>query len=410
MKIYIKKFDCIFLFLMLLEINFFCLIRFPDIYYLLNSHFHKVLTFLISILLFVATVSIRNIKLFKTSIFGKYLVFFMSAWLVIYFASVLIYDNTSFVGALLDYYYYWIVILYFYLISKCRSDERNFIVMQNIIKKCAVLYSAVLLVQYFFLSKNIEILSFNDNFLTAGINRRMMGGFEIVLFSGIFLCSDLFSISPKTTGNAIACIALELLYLWKVAQSRSGVIIYLAMIYFSLFMNIKRKKTRRIFTILAIVLFGVGLILSYENIINYFLSMRASSYRQRIREISFYGGKIFQNIFFGIGFLRDIPTNQFELHGFENLYYISDIGILGFFAIWGLIGILLSIAFWILNAKLIKKIRHTSGKYHNLIVCTYLYLVGTSINLCTFDVQRIVFLPIMLAVIDYSFNKLTEEI
>ena len=115
--------------------------------------------------------------------------------------------------------------------------------------------------------------------------------------------------------------------------------------------------------------------------------MRASSYRQRIREISFYGGKIFQNIFFGIGFLRDIPTNQFELHGFENLYYISDIGILGFFAIWGLIGILLSIAFWILNAKLIKKIRHTSGKYHNLIVCTYLYLVGTSINLCTFDVR-----------------------
>nr|WP_300849258.1 hypothetical protein [uncultured Acetatifactor sp.] len=408
MRLKINQFEAIITFLLLLEVNFFCIIPFPNFFYIINSHFHKVVTLFIALVLFIKT-PIKYIKKRKT-LFHDFVFIFLAAWFFILVYSVINYTNTNLFGAFLDYYYFLIILLYYYIFQKCIDNDSNFKFIQRIIKQVAVMFSIILLFQYFMLNKGVHFLAFNDSFLSVNTENRMLGGFEIVLYSGVFFCSDLFDFDSRSVRiKALVAIFIELLYLAIVAKSRSSVIIYVVMIFFSLSMNLRNRTTRKILTFLFISIFLIAILLTYSNIIDYFQLSRGSSYRQRIREVVFYFDNIFANGVIGIGFLRDSTENAMALHGFENLYYTSDIGLLGFIAIWGLIGILLLIYFAIKCIKVLRAVSNKIGKYHNLVICTLLYIICTSINLSMFDVQRIIYFPIMLAIMDCCYFRINNK-
>lgn len=402
MALRIKKFDLLILLILLLEVNFFNLIPLPTSFYTLNSHFHKLITFVLSVVLF--TITLLNSK--NRMLFSKYIKIFLVFWMLLFLHGVLFLQNTDLFGALFDYYYYWIIVLYFYLNTKCRYNDHNFTFLMESIKKIATIYSCILLVQFFALKIGIRFLAFNQAFLTADENGRMMAGFEIVLFASAYLCGDIFGTDKKTSRRSIIYIFINIMYLALVAQSRSSVLILLIILYLSAFINIKNKKYRRIVTLFAIITLVACLFASYNSIVEFFLSNRPSSYRQRIREIEFYVQGIFSNGLIGIGFLRDNALNSTLLHGFENLYYLSDIGLFGFIAVWGVFGILLVLYFMYIAISIVKRSMQFTGKYYNYIICSLLYLMMTSVNLSVFDVQRIVYFPILLTIIDCSLFRL----
>lgn len=410
MKIKSDKFSYMFTIIILLEVNFFCIFRLPNIYYNFNSHFHKVITLVLTIFLFIVALLNKGVNK-RVQNFYKFIVFFLISWLIIYFYSVYRYNDTNLKGAFFDYYYYFILLLYFYISYKCIDNDKNFEKIQKIIINIAMFYSILMIIQYFFLKYEIRFLAFHNNFL-AYTSGRLTAGFELVLFSSVFLCANLFSTNKKQRIKSKVLIVIEIIYLTFVVDSRSSVIIYLAIIYFSIFINIKAIRPRKVFIMLGGIIAAVSLWLSSSALVQFFLSTRPSSFRQRLREIAFYSEKIFYNKFIGIGFLRDLPDsyNYKILHGSGHSYFVSDIGILGFFAIWGVIGICLTVYFIIICISIIKKTSIKYGKYHDLYVCVLLYLIGTSINLCAFDVQRIVYLPISLAVLDCCVKRMNCKI
>lgn len=402
MRLRVKKFDLLILFILLLEVNFFNLIPLPMSFYTLNSHFHKLITFVLSVILFAVSLLKRKNRM----LFSKYILIFLLFWMLLFIHGVLFLQNTDVLGVFFDYYYYWIIVLYFYLNEKCRYNDHNFTFLIESVKKIATIYSFILLVQFFALKIGIRFLAFNQAFLTADETGRMMAGFEIVLFASAYLCGDIFGTDKKTSRRSLIYTFINIMYLALVAQSRSSVFILLVIIYLSAFINIKNKKYRRIITVLAIITLAACLFASYNSIVEFFLSNRPSSYRQRIREIEFYTQSIFSNGLIGIGFLRDNVLNSVLLHGFENLYYLSDIGLLGFIAVWGTFGILLVLYFVYIAISILKKSMQFTGKYYNYIISSLLYLVMTSVNLSVFDVQRIVYFPILLTIIDCSLFRL----
>ncbi|EOR23314.1 hypothetical protein A499_13316 [Niallia nealsonii AAU1] len=128
----------------------------------------------------------------------------------------------------------------------------------------------------------------------------------------------------------------------------------------------------------------------------------------RFEEISFYIGQLYENFFFGMGF---IPFNvssytDFLLRGPYAIYYKSDIGILGFLNIFGILGFLWLI---LLFFKIIKiasysvKVKGSLNKNYELLSLV-IFVILSSLSLSIFDIQRIIAVPILLALLDYLFN------
>ncbi|MFR6665833.1 MAG: hypothetical protein ACLUQX_06775, partial [Thomasclavelia spiroformis] len=78
----------------------------------------------------------------------------------------------------------------------------------------------------------------------------------------------------------------------------------------------------------------------------------------------------------------------------------DDVGIFGFLAIFGLIGVFIM---FIYSLSLMLAFTYSRNKFITFMI--YVYIFGSWTSLSLFDPQRIFYLPVLLALLDFLTNE-----
>ena len=199
----------------------------------------------------------------------------------------------------------------------------------------------------------------------------------------------------KRKGNYLGALicSIELIF---VAQVRMALVVCGLVLVMIICSKGKYRFVLMFMGLAFCVYFVVNFFLQQDSVvISLFLGTgkRYDSVFYRIIEIKYYMKYIFAGGMFGFGFNGDTELLK---------YSITDIGILGFFYQFGLMGIVWFISFvYVLFARL-----HNTKEIG--VKAMVVYLIGDCISLSPLNAQRIVFLPFALLFIDMS-SKLKIE-
>lgn len=407
---YKKIYKILLLLLVLLQINFFNLITFPD-WFLngLNSYSVKLLSFIFImfglIIKIIQSVLVKNIS--KNKMFFLYTVTaLITIWCIIFFGTIHSY-NQSFKTTFYESYYVLLIIAY-YVFHEFFMNLKNINWFFKLNIYASALVSIISIVQSVMIAKlNINLFSF----LSSGDKNNAIKGFSEV--SGfirlasqadfVFFASSLILITFFAKNiviqNRIKILVVNILYLFLVAQVRTYLLILLVLmlIMMLILLSIKNKKFIPFIIIMgaAAIAYVVVKMVSY---LGFFGSgSRSMSYVVRLQEIDYFVSHYFDNGYFGIGFSADdLLTHGFSsLYG-KGIYYIDDIGLIGSIAIYGVLGII-----WIcvLLFELIKvNLKAVNKKVVFLLTVILLITSGTLIYL---NPQRFYFLIFSLLIIDF---------
>ncbi|WP_157243775.1 hypothetical protein [Paenibacillus jilunlii] len=167
--------------------------------------------------------------------------------------------------------------------------------------------------------------------------------------------------------------------------------------------------------VVYIILVPVIFLMANDSLSKFFSSFmtgdRVSSTLIRSQEILFYSRQIFSNGIIGRGFI-DISSPDYVLlnHGPFGTYNTSDIGIIGFLSIYGLCGGLF-LVFTI--RKIIRTLKNNKENALQLksieliTLCPYFLLV--SLTLFYTDIQRLIYLPIILTIFEFAHKESIEK-
>ena len=269
----------------------------------------------------------------------------------------------------------------------------------SVISVAATFFSTVLIIFKYLGLLNLHIEGI-ENYINAG---RITEPADFITFSIILISLkmiikrklDVYSIIMSKTRSSIIIIILivfELLFiLYKVSEKKKSIM--LVMLFLPIAALIERNR------ILQIVL-------------NLFNERRKIGITFRFDELNYFVRHIFDNIFFGMGIIGQRNTTYYGvLHGDRHNYYLSDIGILGFICVFGIVGLGLMI-YLIASMIIITK------NQHNMVIrkCDYIlmyYFAMTSILTSMLDIQRIIILTFYLVIFDtinsYEIGEVINE-
>ncbi|MGH1757825.1 hypothetical protein [Enterococcus gallinarum] len=406
----IKLIRLLITFLLLIETNFFGIIKIPEIIYNVIGYKTKYLLLFFSFLLFFFYVIAGKPASKKKANFKFAIYFLILSTLVITLLSMGIYRENILYSFKMSYYY--LIPISYLFFSVYFSDEtvlRKFI---NTFVFIGTLYSLIIILQVFvYKYLGIVFLNFHEKgigeFVVRSYGIRIARPESYIVFSYILLLIRVY----MRYGNKIlnyVYICIHLFYIFTISMTRVSMIMCGILGLFLCYMLIKDKSRLisylLVFLIIVLVItFGSELVLQ----LLYGEESRISSLMIRLNEVSFYASQFFNNIFFGRGFPSD--NNYYYLnHGPEGKFFITDVGVLGFLSIYGLIGIIFVMitSFKIFNLwKNTKK--DTANK--NVIFILILYLVMSLPTLFVLDPQRVIILPIILAFIDFYSDRENER-
>lgn len=406
----IKLIRLLITFLLLIETNFFGIIKIPEIIYNVIGYKTKYLLLFFSFLLFFFYVIAGKPASKKKANFKFAIYFLILSTLVITLLSMGIYRENILYSFKMSYYY--LIPISYLFFSVYFSDEtvlRKFI---NTFIFIGTLYSLIIILQVFvYKYLGIVFLNFHEKgigeFVVRSYGIRIARPESYIVFSYILLLIRVY----MRYGNKIlnyVYICIHLFYIFTISMTRVSMIMCGILGLFLCYMLIKDKSRLisylLVFLIIVLVItFGSELVLQ----LLYGEESRISSLMIRLNEVSFYASQFFNNIFFGRGFPSD--NNYYYLnHGPEGKFFITDVGVLGFLSIYGLIGIIFVMitSFKIFNLwKNTKK--DTANK--NVIFILILYLVMSLPTLFVLDPQRVIILPIILAFIDFYSDRENER-
>ncbi|YCI38228.1 hypothetical protein M1D49_02730 [Bacillus sp. PK3-056] len=352
------------LLILIIEVNYFSILNVP--YINENSTYHfKLITFLISIISFSFIVIVeKNSKLQLKRYYNLPVVLFIISVVMICLFSISLYNQSIF-GTFKVSYFYWIVLLYYFLSFFCLIEYKNFKFLINSIIWIGTIYSLILIVQYYFLKLGIgQFLIFRETGLTVNLNNyRIARPADFIAFSAVLLYAKLHSCNNKKLKNVLTFgLIINLIYLIFVSQTRIYILAVLIAIVGTFFMLNKTKSLAKKY--LYFLIFVVLLLGSSQFISNFISSFsegdRIKSTNIRMEEIEFFLNQIFNNYFFGRGFLDpSIPSNLYLINGPYGNYFVSDVGVLGFLALFGLLGVLFLL---IIVFKIIRTIKSIMNK------------------------------------------------
>lgn len=406
----IKLIRLLITFLLLIETNFFGIIKIPEIIYNVIGYKTKYLLLFFSFLLFFFYVIAGKPASKKKANFKFAIYFLILSTLVITLLSMGIYRENILYSFKMSYYY--LIPISYLFFSVYFSDEtvlRKFI---NTFVFIGTLYSLIIILQVFvYKYLGIVFLNFHEKgigeFVVRSYGIRIARPESYIVFSYILLLIRVY----MRYGNKIlnyVYICIHLFYIFTISMTRVSMIMCGILGLFLCYMLIKDKSRLisylLVFLIIVLVItFGSELVLQ----LLYGEESRISSLMIRLNEVSFYASQFFNNIFFGRGFPSD--NNYYYLnHGPEGKFFITDVGVLGFLSVYGLIGIIFVMitSFKIFNLwKNTKK--DTANK--NVIFILILYLVMSLPTLFVLDPQRVIILPIILAFIDFYSDRENER-
>lgn len=348
-----------------------------------NNYHDKRIIFVMVFLLFVLTM---RKKMKKTKIDFLCIYFFIS-WIFISIISALIISSP---WTIIDqYYYYGIILLYIPFAKIFDNVEGLYEFFQKIISTVGGVYSIYLIIAKY-LYDYVGIIAVNENIQQFQIRNglRMARSSDFLCFA--FVVTLCLLVKRKKNKYYINLCVIGGCIFW-VGQSRlyQVLIIALILVYLCLYTKINWK----ILTLVLIVFKWKNIQVLYNNFVySFYAKETLSNTLARTQGYEIVSKKVFEHMIFGSGFDGNI---QFFLGSWQ--YALSDLGILGFVSVWGILGIVfvgLIILVMLNNLKkiFIKKIRYECSE----TVFLFVWFVLSCISVSFSDVQRIIYLPFML--------------
>nr|QOW37896.1 Wzy [Leuconostoc mesenteroides] len=409
--------DILLFLLIMFQVNFFDLISLPSIWSSLNSNVNKYAILIVSLVIWLLSLipskQDKSLKQFYDSQFSISTVFFCVILFVVWLGTSLTYGQTVLITFQNMYWYFVFPFLYFGL-RRYLMEDINFIKFDKII----VLSGVIVSVLYLLYSKHIITLHPNA---VIDIQNLAMGK-EQYGFSRFQAPSDfIFFVSFYMSSTALMKIKrFEVKYIFQqmilianlffVGQVRVYFAISLLLFVFVLFMKgvSQFKKVKMVFVVLGIVA-GAALILLIIKKLNFFGGgTRQASSIVRSEEISYYLSHAYDNKFFGIGF-PDINNYYYLIRGFSptyqaSVFYLEDVGIFGFIAIFGVLGIVYLVLF--LN-DLFKTVKYNENRIIMLVIL--LSYLATYFTLIPLNASRIMLIPFYLIIVTVLSRSKNSE-
>lgn len=408
MRIIDKFFLIVFL---VFQVNFFNVID-------LNSSFaksyvsysqKKILLALIIIYAFLRIVFVRNSRLPKRLFrFDSFIWSLILATIVIMLYTAF-YFQQGLVGTVLNSYYFFIPILYF-VVRRALVDWTDIRTIARYFGSISTIYAIITFAQSYLLSRfGIVFLHMTDNdFKTATQLKYMSLGFTRIASATdfIFFATLIFVIAKITNGPVFQrrfdafVIIVNSLEILIVGQTRSYTValLGLAIVYAVIYLY------RRFGWAVSILVTGFAALPVVWLVITVIAKLlgdttRSASVDIRSQAYSYFLQHVFYHKFWGIGFIRD-DLFWGLIHGNLGLFNIDDVGIIGFLAQFGMLGIILLV---ILLISLTQACMYSYSISASLILSYGIIISFVSTSL--FNPQRIFYLPIILALLGFLTVK-----
>ena len=348
----------------------------------------------------------NNIYINKKSQFGLSVYYLIGVFVVVTILTTYFYTGQSFTNTLSVSYYGFIALSYFIFRKIFKKDDwKNFAKLLTIF---GTILSITKIIQSFLLS-NFGILLFHLNYQgdisNAAYNRFKVLGFVRLPSVGDFLFCViivLLSLSVRFPEWKIFKypypIAIMVFCLIVVAQTRAYTLLLLAIFIIFIYFRFSKKFSKDLKYLFLFSLSIASMIVIYfafTYLLNFQVG-RAESFDTRGLELKYYWGLIKQSPIFGVGFLRGDGVYQGITSGPFLNYYFSDIGIIGFLAQTGSLGVFFII---VLLTQLVISLRKSKNIGASLIIFTA--LVGSFIMRSLILPDNIFYLTIYLVLLEF---------
>lgn len=415
-----QKIDKFFLFTFLLfQVNFFDFINIRDSF--LNgfaSYSQKKLLLLI-IIIYCAIkwtyIDKKNINYQRNkSYFSIFIFFLLVSWGIVFLGTVSIYGQ-SIMSTFFNSYYFLILILYF-VYSRLMNSWPKWFDFIKIFVGFSTILSVTKILQSLFLSKFNFLLFFlntNNDYNTAIQLKYMTLGFtRIPSASDFIFFGILLTVISLLSGQLIfskykltIIFFTHIFYLFAVGQTRSYILITILLCIGYFLARIFKKFGNGGGTSIGII-FGIPIIFAFMSFLQSLLGNSSRSVALTIRQdaLQYYLQNLDYSKLFAFGFLRDDIygglIHGIAINGMLLGFNYDDVGIFGFLAIFGRLGIFVIVIYCIC---LLRGYLYSKDKFLTLLL--YIYLFGSWMSLSLFDPQRIFYLPILLALADFFTNQ-----
>ncbi|MFD4705096.1 O-antigen ligase family protein [Gottfriedia sp. NPDC058432] len=316
--------------------------------------------------------------------------------------SYYLYDQPILLGIKATKWYLVVLtyILVSYLLVNNLISKRK---IENIIIYIGFIAACVYITQFVMYDK-IQFL--NVNFLERFGEVRFYQGVNIVILSLFMSFNRLITGKNVSLIMILICIT-NLFYIIIVANSRTLTIPIMVAIMFIFI--IQRKFNRYIVFCLAVISFFYFFILNENNLLKSIftllvedISNKSGTFDVRLHEIEFYLTEVFKSPILGRGLLIESHYPSYIALGKQMEYFLSDVGIIGFFFKFGLVGLMIIFSLIVLMIKNIKYLRKNHISKFDFIGY-FIYLLISIWFVPLFDnTGSLLCLAFVLSLIDYE--------
>ena len=400
-----KNIDCylivkiITVFIVIREIGFFSIPWIIDIYPFDISYYIKKDICIILAIIFLALLFKYKFAFFNTKVTGYYKICIIWIGLIVltFFTSLFAYSNETFLMLLKKYYFYSLISVFFiltFLFKKYKGYYSYFI-------KCIIVVGtvyALFIILYKAVYETTGIYIFDTNYQLIqerGYTLRLARPADFISLSCVLSFSNI--LKKKDKKPWIVCFLVSLLSIFWVTQTR----IYELAILLSCACGWVLYKNNRILIFIKKRWWVFVIIVTpflFKFIYSFFESSEINGTLIRFEGYLYFLKNIVKNGLIGIGFIAD-PENFEILRGPNLKYSLTDLGYVGFIGTYGILGIIFLIILFLQFYRSIKE--SFQKKRHPEIAILIIYIIITSFTVIFNDLQRAIYFPIYLSILNY---------
>ncbi|AQR95097.1 hypothetical protein CLSAP_24110 [Clostridium saccharoperbutylacetonicum] len=407
----------ILIFIALLEVKFFYVVSLPSILNTFNTYNNKMLI-LLFVIIGVIFAFLHELKFkIKKRVFNIEVISFFIIYIIQVFISCVKYDQ-DFIEVFKASYFFLIPLLYYVLGYFLESEIKykkliKIIVLFSSVLSFLFIVQAIIYENFGIIFLRLEELSGN-RFLMRNDRIRLIQPALIISFSIILSWAELLKLEKRN--NKILHfynIILGLIYLILVCQTRMLTLSIL--VSMTTIILVKRKGNLKqialiiLLAILMLVIYNLDFTKSFIKEFN--LDSSTGSVYARQEGLDYYLKKIEDNPISPVGLLNEgdgIDVHNLErsyiLHGKQGYLFVSDVGIVGLTATLGIAGSIWFVFFIVKLLRILIYIRKNNKleDFLELVGITAFILVNIFTLIIT-DMERIMSLPVALAIFEYSY-------
>jgi len=387
---------------LIIETCFFSLTIFGEAIYAINSNQQGILA-VITVLVMLCLGRFKQFTL-PNLLFGKVIFAFIILYIIEFVYSTWKYNQGA-GNVFIASNYCLIILLYFCLAYYFRNygvDRFN-----EYVVNISMINMLLHLLQYFLIKRGVVFLFFNDENSRMG-NLRLGQATNAISFLGVVIAlAEMLSKKDTHRIKNKIVVALGVISFVYVSRGRAAIIGFfitcIAMICFT-----NRKNIVKILGVGVLIIVIGFCYLSFtelgQSYVNSLSEEDTMSYR--LVEMEYYWDQVKDNPVLGVGFIRRMGFTWATqiITGPRYHYSRTDVGIVGFANIFGLLGIIWFIYYQIKIIKYIKKITvHNNSSFCLLIFGVFIWNIAYTPTMILFGVFSICIQAILMAYIDYYY-------